>query len=251
MRTQKIVTIDLGADAQRRKYEPIIDFHRRVDETLSDRINAEQNALGEDWYMLSIVPSDNTFSPGTYLSTWEIDDEDEQVKGMVDEINLGAPKTLDEISENVKDRLEAEFGVSKFPEGFINIKNPDDVEKDLKKLTGNMEYGQGCCKDNEDSVAEDGDTSPHIQHGEVIRVNGVRFVCTSFQRDNGGASVEFTEYDEYLELMQSRSEAVFQLHNTERPNNRYFSGVEMPTVPYGGVRYGTRSRVSYNRPRQY
>jgi hypothetical protein len=77
MRTQKIVMIDLGAESQRQKYEPVVDYHPRVSEALSDKIKEEQLNLGDEWYLLSVVPAGSNFVTGVFLSTWEYDDEDD------------------------------------------------------------------------------------------------------------------------------------------------------------------------------
>lgn len=192
MRTQKIITIDTGAEGQRQKYEPVSEFHKRIDEVLAREIRLQQLNIGDEWYLLSVVPAGSNFVSGVYLSTWEYDDEDEtNTTTIVDEL------------------------------------------QDWK----NGEKTKDCS--DEDSVAEDGDTSPHVQHGEIIRVNGVRFILTGFQRDNGGATVEFSEYDEYLKAMESWAQPQFVMHHTETPrrSNRYPYGVESP--------------VTYNSPRRY
>lgn len=46
---------------------------------------------------------------------------------------------------------------------------------------------------DQDSDTEDGDATPHVQFGEVIRVNGVRFQLVAVSHDGSGAYIEFLE----------------------------------------------------------
>jgi hypothetical protein len=98
----------------------------------------------------------------------------------------------------------------------------------------------GCTEKNEDAdVAEDGDTSPHVQHGEAIRVNGVKFYLVGFTRDGSGSYVSFLE--ENAMHLEEQEEGI-RLHH-----NQQAYGIELPgRQPWG--REG--ARVTYA-PRGY
>lgn len=209
MRTQKIVMIDLDADAQRRKYEPMVDYYPRLSELLSDKIKEEQLNLGDEWYLLSVVPAGSSFVPGIYLSTWEYDDSDE-------------PVALDSTDE---------------AEGAM----PFGMRPIMDEIFGRRPCGCTEREDKDADVAEDGDTSPHVQFGEKIRVNGVGFVLTSFEQGPAGATVQF------LSEAALGEDFEIDFQGPRLHHNQQSYGVEMPVRQSWG-REG--ARVTYA-PRGY
>jgi hypothetical protein len=173
MRRQIVVTIDTGV-YRRNEGESHKEFAARLDEALTRELNARQhhNAAWKDWDLLSVAPAGGAFPVGFYTSLWEFDDE------------LGYDST---------DEVEA-------------------IRKD-----GECRHcdGSGCvaCSvaHQDTDEAQDGDTSPPVQFGEVIRVNGVRFRMVDFAQNGSGATVEFIDEREFNALQESFEESQRQI----------------------------------------
>lgn len=89
---------------------------------------------------------------------------------------------------------------AEFPTGFFTTTWEFDDE--VVKLDAVSSYPDM----NDVSVAEDSDTTPHVQYGEVIRVNNVRFQLVSFDQGVAGATIAFLEEKQAQRLLQSKTE---------------------------------------------
>lgn len=89
--------------------------------------------------------------------------------------------------------------------------------------------------DDDVSVAEDGDTSPHVRFGEVIRVNDVRFQLVSVSQDGSGAYIEFLE------------ESAMHLETQDVEHPKGYTHIQAKAAANRGERLGGRyGRPNYN-----
>lgn len=93
--------------------------------------------------------------------------------------------------------------------------------------TANSNFGM-IMEEGDVSVAEDGDTSPHVRYGEWIRVNGVRFQLVSVCQDGSGAYIEFLE------------ESARHLENQDVDYPRGYTHIQAQAAANRGERLGGR-----------
>jgi hypothetical protein len=81
---------------------------------------------------------------------------------------------------------------------------------------------------DEVSFAQDGDTTPHVRFGEVIRVNDVRFQLVSVSQDGSGSYIEFLE------------ESAMHLENQDVEHPRGYTHIQAQAAANRGERLGGR-----------